>query len=257
MKKLVLLSFLTFISTFLLGQSIERAIFTPAGEIQTISGSAIISWSIGEPISENYISTNHITQGFQQGKYSVVLPVHLFDFEATRQNTSTVQLNWKAAWTGGFKGFWVERKLEHETEFTALEFIEKNSLESDLFYETLDENDYHNNSYYRLKMIKLDGSVEYSAIKVVAGSPLKHQITIFPNPTQQNITLSMLPDMRQSPERVRIVISNSVGQLIFEEAVNFSPEIQLSEIARLGKGIYLIQIYLDDVFFSTQRFAKI
>lgn len=252
-----MLSLLAFIGTFLFGQSIERTLFTTAGEVQTISGSAIVSWSIGEPISENYINTNHITQGFQQGAYSVILPVHLFDFEANRQSVSTVQLNWNAAWTGGFKGFWVERKLEHETAFTALAFIERNTSESDLLYTTLDENDYHDNSYYRLKMIELDGTVEYSEIKVVAGSPLRHQLSIFPNPTHQGITLSMLPDLRQSPERVTITVSSSIGHFLFQKEFNFSPEIQLTEMKDFSKGVYLMQIYLDDVLFSTQRFAKI
>lgn len=240
--------------SWLFSQSIERAVTSTAGESQTISGIAKVSWTIGEPIIANYLSTNDITQGFQQGEKSANLPVRLLTFEAKRQNPLLVNLNWKAAWSGGFKGFWIERKLEAETEFQSIVFIEKKEAEN---YTHLDANNHFDNSYYRLKMIEMDGSFEYSDIKVVAGTPIQHSVSFYPNPVESDLNINIQADIRQLPRQIEYAIYAINGQLIMQNTIDFQHQFQISAIDQLASGWYILKIKLDKVNITNQKFFRL
>ena len=237
-------------------QIIERELTATAGETQTISGTAIVSWSIGEPVTANYFSTNHITQGFQQGEKSAVLPVNLIDFKAKRQTPFVVNLDWEAAWTGNFKGFWIERRLEEETEFEAIQFVKKHELESVQHYFFADENAHTDNSYYRLKMLEEDESFEYSTIRVVEGIPLKHTVTSFPNPFSDHLQFQINPDTRVNPSRIDIELYHSDGAKVLQQTYGFTNQITISALAELPEGWYILNIKIDDQPLESLKLIK-
>lgn len=73
MKKKLFFFFLTFsASGILVGQSISRELLSNSGDHYSNS-SGMISWSIGEPLSETYTGTSEIiTQGFHQSRIEVL-----------------------------------------------------------------------------------------------------------------------------------------------------------------------------------------
>jgi hypothetical protein len=239
--------------SWLFSQSIERAVTSTAGENQSISGIAKVSWTIGEPVINNFLSTNDITSGFQQGEKSVNLPVRLLTFEAKRQNPNIVYLNWKAAWSSGFKGFWIERKLEGENEFQPIIFIEKKETEN---YTHPDANNHFDNSYYRLKMVELDGSFEYSNIKVVEGTPIKHQITFYPNPVENDLNVRIQVDNRQLPQNINYSIYSINGQLIVEHTIDFQYQFNIPSVEDLTSGWYILKVKLNEYNTTNWKFFK-
>ena len=245
-KTKIIFAFLLFVNYYSNGQTIERQLTATAGETQTISGTAIVSWSIGEPATANYLSTNDITQGFQQGEKSAVLPVDLIDFNAKRKTPFVVNLDWEAAWTGNFKGFWIERRFEGETEFEAIQFVKKHELESVQHYFFADENAHTDNSYYRLKMLEEDESFEYSVIKVVKGTPLKHTVTSFPNPFSDHLQFQINPDTRVNPSRIDIELYHSDGAKVLQQTYGFTNQITISELAELPEGWYILNVKIDN-----------
>lgn len=251
MKQFTLL--LLLIPSWVFSQSIERVVTSTAGENKTISGTAKVSWTIGEPIIDNFIATNDITSGFQQGEKSTNLPVRLLTFEAKRKNSTSVQLNWKAAWSEGFKGFWIERKLEGENEFQSIAFIEKKEGEN---YIHLDLNNHFDNSYYRLKMAEMDGSFEYSAIKVVEGTPIKHQISFYPNPVVHELNVQIQADQRQLPQNINYSVHSINGQLVFEHTIDFQYHFNVPKVEQLTSGWYILKVKFDKTNSTNSKFFK-
>ena len=238
------------------GQTIERQLTATAGETQTISGTAIISWSIGEPVTENYFSTNDITQGFQQGEKAVVLPVNLIDFQARRKNRFLVNLDWEAAWSGNFKGFEIERRFEGATDFETVDFVKKHELESVQRYFLADENAHTDNSYYRLKMLEEDGTFEYSTIRVVEGVPLQHSIIAFPNPFSDYLQFTINPDKRVNPTRIDIELYHANGSLVLQQTHGFTHQITISDLSDLSEGWYILNVKIDDQLIEPFKIVK-
>jgi hypothetical protein len=258
MNKILLLSLLlSWVGSQSYAQSIERQIIGTAGEIQTISGTAIVSFSIGEPIIEShFLANNHITQGFQQGEKSAALPVNLLTFDANRLNPLMVDLDWEAVWSGDFQGFWIERQLEGETEFQSLKFVTKSELEGVQKYNHQDNNSHFEESYYRLKMLEADGSFKYSAIKSVKGTPLVHRITAFPNPFDEFLQVEIIPDTRQLPVKVQIQLFSADGLMVKELTVPFSHLFTINQLEHLPKGWYFLKIKMDKQESETVKVVK-
>lgn len=104
-----------------------------------------------------------------------------------------------------------------------------------------DERPCVNESYYRLKIVHLDGSVSYSGIETIhkgnANSEL--YLNVYPNPTHHSITLTgylfdpkevQLIDIRGKPCNVRIM----------EETHGYGP--YTLSLAQLPAGIYYLKV---------------
>ena len=83
MKKLPLLFFLGMGSLVSNAQSLSPEVISSSGDFHESSAGSL-SWTIGEPISETYTSTDYqLTQGFHQTKFTIVgleeHPKSLFD----------------------------------------------------------------------------------------------------------------------------------------------------------------------------------
>lgn len=71
MKKILILFYLTACSLLLYGQHIERELYSSGGAVDE-SGSAKVSWTIGEAFTESlHGNSAELNQGFQQYQYVV------------------------------------------------------------------------------------------------------------------------------------------------------------------------------------------
>ena len=192
------------------------------------------------------------------------LPIELLEFTAKRKEADLVQLDWSTAAELNNKGFYVERLLATESEFTAIEFIEGKGTTTDLnYYQLLDNNSYIGNTYYRLRQVDFDGSITYSDTRVVAGRTVESSsnntmaTAIYPNPANKfiHIRFDQLP---ANVETAAIRILDTQGRLVHhqEQAVNAYETITLQAFEQLPNALYLVSIQLDNGDKSIHKIIK-
>jgi hypothetical protein len=106
------------------------------------------------------------------------LPLRLVDFSVQKIN-NTVRLNWITADEANMDHFEIERS-QKATDFASIGNIPDNNVVTQNNYSYSDAHPLKNISYYRLKMVSLDGAVTYSRIVPVQVNPGKGGLTLYP-----------------------------------------------------------------------------
>ena len=94
-------------------------------------------------------------------------------FTAQRKKATEVQLNWSTQTETNMNGYEVQRRLNNEQNFSVRTFV--NSLavggtsNSSISYSYIDANSYTDTSFYRLRIVDINGGFTYSDIKAVPG----------------------------------------------------------------------------------------
>jgi len=94
-------------------------------------------------------------------------------FAAQRKKSTEVQLNWSTQTETNMNGYEVQRRLNNEQSFSVRTFV--NSLapggtsNASLSYSYVDANSYTDTSFYRLRIVDINGGFTYSDIKAVPG----------------------------------------------------------------------------------------
>lgn len=178
------------------------------------------------------------------------LPVDWLSFTAKRQNPTQVLLNWATGSETNNQGFEVERMLEHQNSFTKVAWVDgQGNSPHASYYQLEDDNNYQGISYYRLKQIDFDGSIEYSETKAVKGSKTVNgiNIQIYPNPIQDRfiVHFEWLP---KDVKTATILITDVSGQTIYKNNFAAQPyqKMRLNTLEELPVGVYMLSIELDN-----------
>ncbi len=166
---------------------------------------------------------------------SAALPLKLRSFEATRVGP-TIVLNWVTAGEFFNRGFDIERKVG-DRPWEPIGFVNSRAIKE----YSLEELSYSHTDYinlkefiqYRLKQVDMNGNFAYSEIRIVKNATLD-AITIFPNPTTGNVSISFADQRMQYDVR----IYNESGQMI-DKWHNCKATLT---IGNLRPGIYIIRI---------------
>jgi len=158
------------------------------------------------------------------------LPVILTSFNAAEDGLST-KLVWNATEENGVASYVIEKSTDGRS-FTAIGSVKATSQKAYSFIDGATSND---NSFYRLKMVDIDGSFKYSYI-VSIKSKLNANISLSPNPVKNNL-------MIQHPKVItegHIQIFSSNGQLFKD--VKLAPNAVISNVDMSGftSGLYHI-----------------
>lgn len=214
--------------------------------------------------SIGYNSTNNITSFSQivvlNTSNNSSLPVELLHFNAKRVDQETVALDWSTATETNNKGFEIQRMLEHETDFTTIGWLDgQGTTVQTTQYDLTDANAYSSISYYRLKQIDFDGSVNYSDIKAVDGATNAGNtgINIYPNPV--STTLSVRFDaLSKGISQAQVTIVDIHGKQVYTRIFDIQSyqEISLPFVETLTTGVYLLDIELDNGEQMTQKFIR-
>jgi hypothetical protein len=161
------------------------------------------------------------------------LPITLLDFNAI-VDTSQVVLHWRTASEINSSYFAVQRSAtgdEFETigQLTATQFSQ-----SVVHYTYVDERPLAGKSYYRLKMIDLDDTTEFSKIIIVNFD--EKLLQFYPNPTTDFLHLTQ-------PRRIKLSTSMGITVLQSMERVT-----KLALPSDLAAGIYLLQTDQGEMF---------
>jgi hypothetical protein len=117
------------------------------------------------------------------------LPIELLYFDAIVVNKN-VHLKWSTL-TEISNDYFITERSKNGRDWEQLDKINSNGNSNiEISYSAIDEYPFLGESYYRLKQIDFDGHYSYSAIKnVFIPSSEKSDIEIYPNPTNQQLTM--------------------------------------------------------------------
>ena len=175
---------------------------------------------------------------------AIALPVEISSFKASGRDCS-VELVWSTESEENFDHFEIQRS-EEGYDFESISNISSLNTNGDQQTTSYSYTDAVTSSsnYYRLKMIDLDGSYEYSDIIEIETDcdHFNQIINVFPNPIGPDIRELSISIESKIPKNVNISIINSQGgvnkrlNLYFESGKN---EINC-DISGLTAGIYFI-----------------
>ena len=243
--KNIIITLLTFFTiTITNAQSIQRSVIGSAGTVYT-SSAYKMSFTFGETLTNQYtVGSLKLNQGFQQGIIvSTPLPIVGLEFTAIRLNDNEVQLTWKTLQEINNKGFYIQRQLQHEGDFSPLQFVNSRAIggnsSTPLNYSTIDANDYSGNSYYRIKQEDLNGKFMYSLIRSVKGE------------TTTNINMQVWLVLAKEVVHVKIeglqkddqiLVLDMSGKIVQQLPIQVHATVQLSNLI---PGHYIVRLASD------------
>jgi hypothetical protein len=187
-----------------------------------------------------------------------ILPIELTQFNGDCSD-GHVLLTWQTATEKNNKLFTIERSL-NGVDFNVIGSVagSGNSLQL-RNYKFVDADDTNGIVYYRLSQEDYDGKQSQSNIISVdksCQSPAEPEIVLYPNPTQQNVTIDVKL-LRSS--QVAIEVMDAIGRTVksiqmkrYDEGIQ-SIDMNLDEVA---KGIYFLNVVVNEQRF-TQKFVKL
>ena len=176
----------------------------------------------------------------------MLLPVKLISFSG-RLNGTKVDLNWVTASEYNTKHFEVERSGDGQNFIKIATVIAKGNSSSVTSYDQVDATPLKGLNYYRLKIVDIDGSFEYSRIVIIRIENSMQLITrVTPNPFTGKIdvyltlTHNTLVDFRFIDINGRMVFNKQVKGL---KGFNW---FTINDLDRLPSAPYMLHIATDD-----------
>lgn len=220
------------------------------------------SLGLASGITANSLTFNNIavTGQFILVQTSNSLPVEWLYVTAERLNANQVALNWATASETNNQGFSIERRLDNETEFQTIAWVDGkgNSVQTN-YYTLEDKNSYLGTSYYRILQVDFDGTSTYSETKAVEGIPTENYIdySIQPNPTAGELYISF-GQLPPSIQQIDLRLYSLLGQELYQEVqeVKADQVWQLESFADLPAGTYLLQMTANNGVILQQKVIK-
>jgi hypothetical protein len=173
--------------------------------------------------------------GFFVKTTSVILPLTLIDFEATKKSNN-VLLNWLTNNEQNVDGFRIERKTG-SGDFESIGFVQaKNNSTNN--YDFTDYSPAKGVSYYRLKMVDIDGKFTYSKV-IQMSYDANIQIMLYPNPVTDILYIKL-----SDAQPAFAIVLNNTGQTVKKE--KFTGNAATINLSDVPKGIYTVKINQGD-----------
>ncbi len=169
------------------------------------------------------------------------LPVALMHFSGSKADQAA-NLNWATASERNSSHFEVERSYDARN-FKAIGNVKSNGNSNSLKnYSFMDADAFMNNEtvvYYRLKMVDMDGSFEYSNTVTISNNAEEGTIetmNVFPNPFNNQLFIEY-----KSVQNETVELRDLSGRLVMTQSLNASDAVhQLNIPSSLDKGIYIL-----------------
>lgn len=205
--------------------------FTYSNPLLTISGISNTQIASG---TTKYITVASVSS-------SSPLPVELISFNATSEGTYN-SVNWTSAVELNFNHYELESS-EDGINFTKIATVNPiGNVSSINSYNYLDFNPYSPITYYRLKMVDLDYSFEYSRIiSIENGTNKTGTLVVFPNPATNELYIKLsVPNEKNAT----IDIKDILGRVIYHQEIDLTQSINNNYIntANFASGTYIVSI---------------
>lgn len=168
----------------------------------------------------------------EAGSFSspVSLPVEMVDFEGTNLGESN-QLTWTTASEENLDYFGIEQSQDGKYFAEIGTIPAKGNSKSNTYYEFIDKNP-KENTYYRLRSVDIDGTIEYSKILSIKSS-YSNNYTLSPNPTTGIIEIQGL-----TITDANVNILNHLGHSVKSMQIHTNT----LDISDLPQGIYYLKM---------------
>lgn len=160
-----------------------------------------------------------------------ILPVEMAYFKAFKKGTVNI-LEWETLMEIDNYGFYIERSAD-ATNFEEIAFVETKG-DTRAIYNYIDEKPLLT-SYYRLKQMDIDGTINYSIVQRVDQDNIKEPIMVYPNPSNDRIYIKQGNDFVE-----KAYLINSAGQVV--KTIQIKDAHEVLSIQHLSNGIYMLQI---------------
>lgn len=182
---------------------------------------------------EQFSFNNYLYQ-FVNIRSNQLLPVTLVDFYA-RPFNSSVELNWTVMNEENFFKYELQHSLDSRNFTTFTSVAGKNNVSVETKYQAFHNNPTFGKNYYRLKMIDKDGTIKYSAIRLINFGK-GTQISVYPNPATDFINISI---SKADNKSTTIHLVNMFGQIVQQKAITNNGQF---DIRNLTPGTYIVVI---------------
>jgi hypothetical protein len=178
-----------------------------------------------------------------------LLPVSWENFTVELQSNKSVSVSWEVSQQMNNKGYYVERSADGAN-WDQLGFVASNrSLGTSENYSFTDNNPYSGKNYYRIQELDLDGNSNYSGIKTVSVVTVESQLSVWPNPAKDVISIQNNNDSYSIAK-----IYNQSGSLISENKLHTG--VNTISISSLPFGAYIVNVKLANGQSFNQKFIK-
>ena len=223
-------------SRSLLYDKINNDGFTVCGELMNGESGPMSNYDVA--LIRDWINSGAI-------ETAASLPVILTYFSAV-EVLGEVKLKWNTEVEIATEKFVIERSRTGHNFVTIQELPSIGSSTNGSTYDLTDSNPAIGENYYRLKIVDLDGSYNYSNIRLVRVKSGETIITVYPNPavSQERITVEWLPRADEESTYLNIVDVNgqNLHRKIIFEGTNYV------RLPYLLDGVYYIIV--EDLFGS-------
>lgn len=165
-------------------------------------------------------------------------PVEWIFFDAERTSNDSVLLQWATASETNNYGFVVERRLEHESEFSGIGWVAGNgsTAETTGYAITAPDNN-TGKSFYRLKQVDFNGNFTYTETREVMGVRATLTMEMFPNPAAEVVYLRIAST---NPHKVEVIATDAVGKIVFQQTTNSPAHGMIAPISiqQWAAGVY-------------------
>ena len=177
------------------------------------------------------------------------LPISLLSFTGAKKS-SNVELLWKTASEVNAKEFQVER-LDNANSFVQIGSVKAVGNTNRISMYSFVDNSPSKQSirYYRLKMMDYDGNFKYSNVIKVSNENVGNEVTVFPNPTSEKISIS---NSNLNFASMSFKVMNLTGEVVKVGTASIN-EINVSDLAA---GMYMISVTDESNEAITVKFIK-
>lgn len=179
---------------------------------------------------------------FYQASVSAPLPVELMSFNATGQSNNEVLLDWEAAIEKDLSYYGIEYSPSglHYSQIGAINATGTLSQSAKYFF--IHTNAQVGSNYYRLRMVNLNGSFEYSPLRSVTFKDRVSGFELLPNPTAGPLEL-ISHNINKYASTLRYQLTDNNGKLLLENQL--SDETTKFDLSRYPGGYYFLSIWTD------------
>jgi hypothetical protein len=168
--------------------------------------------------------------------HNIILPLHLTYFHADKQEKQ-VLLTWETTWERDSESFQIERSSDLKTFISVGLVAAVGTTSGRIQYSFTDDDPLTGPSYYRLKMIDMDGSYTYSVVRDLYIDGIVPEWTVSPNPVAYG-SVRILGYFADLPE---ISLKDITGkQIQFELVRSEMNQLFLIPFSQLPAGIYVL-----------------
>ena len=172
-------------------------------------------------------------------------PVTIKSVNATQEN-KTITINWQTATELNTSHFIIQHSTTG-TSFTNIGNVKAIGSGANS-YQFMDTHPANGTNYYRLQSVDKDGGVSYSKIVSYQLSVVSNQLTVFPNPARDNVTIS-------GNHIASVQVIDNMGRVVKTVALHDATNPSVS-VGSLPAGVYHLHIQTTDGSVNGIGFVK-